>query len=203
MAPNLKNLPGRIAGAAVNRLTQMANASSEIARALPDSKGGEEPKDLQRWRADAYTVFTTTIGQSVNFYNADQWVQLKFTLETAGNVAIGIGRSDIVPVLSGKGRLLTTNHEFKIFVPKGTRVYYAATSVNRVGFAIEPIPWMEQLSMEIRRVAAGVLGSAQAIVQALTGQAPSSPAPSPTLPGVQQRKNRIQELTRIDPPGKV
>lgn len=199
-----KKLPGpmRIMGAAVSRLAQLAPMSGEVSRALPDAKGGEEPKDLQRWRTDAYELFTTTIGESKLFYSADQWVRIKLTLETAGPVAIGIGRTDILPVLSGKGRLLTTDEQWEVYIPKGTRVYYAAENVNRVATTIEPLPWMEQLSMEIRRVAQNVLGSAAQLVAALGGPAaPASPAPS--MPASLQRTTKLSQLTPMDVPGKV
>lgn len=199
----LKRLPARAMGLIARMAPISSNVSGEIARALPDSKGGEEPKDLQRWRADASTLFTTTIGESVNFYNADQWVKLKLELETAGNVSIGIGRSDILPVLSGKGRLLSTAKEWEIFLPKGTRCYYAATSANRIGMTIEPIPWMEQLSMEIQRVAQATISSAQTLMQALTGQKPAQPMPAPSLPASLQRDTRLSRLTTMDPARKV
>jgi len=183
--------------------TVVKRLSPEVARALPDAHGGEEPKDLQRWRADAYEIFTTTLGASVPFYSADQWIRLKVTLETAGPVSIGF-RPSILPVLSGKGRLLTTDQEWEVFLPKGTRCYYAAESVNRLSVTIEPIPWMEQLGMEIRRVAQGVLTSAQTIAAALTGQqAPPAPGPAPSLPASLQRKTRVDQLRKIEPGAKV
>jgi hypothetical protein len=166
-----------------------------VARALPDSKGGEIPKDLQRWRTDMAEMFTTTLGESVLFYAADQWVRVQLNLETAGPVSIGT-RSEIVPVLSGKGRLLTTDVPYEVYVPKGTRLYYAAESVNRVAFTVEPIPWMEQISMEIRRVGGTVLGSAQSIIGALLGKRqPLQPVPA-QLP-------KLQRLTPMGKPGRM
>lgn len=202
MPPKKLLRPMRIMGAAVSRLAKLAPLSAEVARALPDSKGGEEPQDLQRWRTDGYELFTTTLGESKLFYSADQWVRIKLTLETAGPVAIGIGRSDILPVLSGKGRLLTTDEEWEVYIPKGTRVYYAAENVNRVATTIEPVPWMEQLSMEIRRVAANVLASAAQLVGALGGAPPAPSGPPPTLPASLQPRTKLGQLTTMDVPGK-
>lgn len=204
MAPTIKQRTIGMVGAAIGRLTQMTPMSPEVARAMPDSKGGETPLDLQRYRTDGYELFTTTLGKSVLFYSADQWVRIKLTLETAGNVAIGIGRSDILPVLSGKGRLLTTDEEWEVYVPKGARCYYAATSVNRVATTIEPIPWMEQISSEIRQVATGVLSTGKALIAAFLGQQiPVTSGPAPSLPKALQRTTKLSQLTKMESPGKV
>lgn len=169
--------------------------SAEVARALPDSKGGEEPKDLQRWRTDMQETFTTTLGESQLLYVADQWVRVQLMLETAGPVAIGT-RAEIVPVLSGKGRLLTTGVPYEAYLPRGTRLYYAAESVNRVAFTIEPIPWMEQLSLEIRRVAQANLTSAKELINAFLGRkAPPPPVPTGVRP--------LSKLTPMGKPGKM
>lgn len=169
--------------------------SAEVARALPDSKGGEEPKDLQRWRTDMYEIFTTTLGESVLFYSADQWVTVKLMLETAGPVAVST-RAEIVPVLSGKGRLLITNIPQEWVLPKGSRLYYAAENVNRIGWSVQPIPWMEQISMEIRRVASSNLVSAKETIRAILGRGkPLAQVPSSVKP--------LDRLTTISKPGKV
>lgn len=192
MAPPLRKiqLPGLL-GTAVKRLGRM---SAEVARALPDSKGGEEPKDLQRWRTQMFEMFTTTLGQSQQFYAADQWVRLQVMLETAGPVAIGTA-AEITPVLSGKGRLLTTDVPYEVYLPKGSRAYYAAENVNRVAVTIEPIPWMEQLALEIRRVGGQLITTAGSIVNAITGK----PQPvSPVPPGA----TKLQRLTPMPPPRK-
>jgi hypothetical protein len=165
----------------------------EIQRALPDSRGGEEPKDLQRWRTDLGELFTTTLGQSVLFFAADQWVKIQLMLETPGPVAIGT-RAEIVPVLSGKGRLLTTAVPYEVVLPKGTRLYYAAENVNRIAFTIEPIPWAEQLSMEIRRVAGSVVSSAREIAKAVAGTPADASLPMPLSTSL-TRPTKLQRLT--------
>lgn len=201
MAPFKRILPGKIApvinsmgliGAGATKVA--SRVAGEIARALPDSKGAEIPKDLQRWRASAYDIFTTTVGQSVNFYSADQWVRMKLVLETAGPVAIGLGNSDILPVLSGKGRLLDVSQEWEVYLPKGARVYYAASSVNRVGVTIEPVPWLEQISMQISAVA----GAVSSVLSAMMSGKPAVDVPASLAP-----KTKLQQLTKMDVPGKL
>jgi hypothetical protein len=171
------------------------HVSAEVARALPDSKGGEEPKDLQRWRTDMYEMFTTNLGESTLFYSADQWVTVKLMLETAGPVSVST-RAEILPVLSGKGRLLITNIPQEWVLPKGSRLYYGAENVNRVGFTVQPIPWMEQISMEIRRVASSNLVSAKEMIRAILGRGkPLAPVPTDAKP--------FNRLTPMSKPGKV
>ena len=55
----------------------------------------------------------------------------RLTLENAGPVAVGT-MSAITPVLSGKGELLETDVPRTFYIAKGTRLYIAATGVNRV-----------------------------------------------------------------------
>lgn len=200
----LSLLPGQMLESVSDALARrMTPISAEVARALPDAKGGEEPKDLQRWRTDHYVVFTTEIGQSLNFYSADQWVTIDLMLETAGPVAIST-RANILPVLSGKGRLLTTDVPLSFVLPKGSRLYYAAENVNRLAFTVEPIPWMEQLSMEIQRVAAALRALPMGFVRAL--RAPKDDldmvGPAPPATGLASA-NPIQRLTRMKKPGRM
>lgn len=103
----------------------------------PDNGGGEN-------RAKFYTYFTKNQPAEV-LYNGDRlWAKVTLTLETAGPVCVG-DSSAISPVLSGKGMLLETGVPFTFTIAKGTRLYIAATTINRVKVEISPIPWLEQI----------------------------------------------------------
>lgn len=152
------------------KLGTKAGLPSEVARAIPDSKQGETPGQLQEFATNLSTVFTR-IGGTQILHAADRWVIAKLTLQTAGPVDVGT-RAELTPVLSGKGRSLVTNQELAIPLAKGTRLYYTAAATNRLLVVIEPIPWLQQIALEI--VAVG-----NAIVAALVALA-SRPATKTT-----------------------
>lgn len=102
----------------------------------------EIPKNTDR--LEVYT-HTTRVSGSHPLYEAERWVRLRLTLETAGPVAVGT-RDSITPVLSGKGILLPTNVELQFSMGKGDKLYIAATAINRVRVIVEPIPWGEQIA---------------------------------------------------------
>lgn len=188
----------------------LASRNKEAARALPDSKGGETPKHLQNDRTEVFTYFTTP-GPTTLFYSAENWVRLKMTLETAGPVAVG-QRADLTPVTSGKGRLLDIADEFEVILAKGTRFYIAAGSVNRVSVTIEPIPWLEQISGEVNRVASAIATAASTIVTGLGGLLKGGRAPAPTsssgrslddLPCPPPPRGLIPRLTSVVPRTKM
>lgn len=78
-------------------------------------------------------------------YNGDRlWAKVTLTLETAGPVAVG-QQSNLFPVLGGSGILLQTGVPFSWDVGKGTKLYIAATAVNRVSVLIQAYPWVEQI----------------------------------------------------------
>lgn len=202
MAPSLRNLtlglPQQIVESVSDRLRQTGGRMSpEVARALPNGAAGQDAKDLQRWHTDMAVIFTTQLGVSQLFYTAEQWQRVQVMLETAGPVAIST-RTDVLPVLSGKGRLLTTNVNYDFILPRGARLYYAAESVNRIAWSVEPIPWLEQLAMELRRVAAGGLTGAKQIVQALMRGQPAQHdlPPMPEVPPV-AGPSPIRQLKRL------
>lgn len=104
-----------------------------------------------------YTYFTKPYDQDGNptllLYNADRlWSRVTLTLETAGPVAVG-NASQLAPVLSGKGALLEPGMPTTFSVAKGTRLYVASTAVNRIKVAIEPLPWLEQITARVSRLA--------------------------------------------------
>ena len=179
-------------------------ASKTASIAIPNARGGEA-RTFQNYRTEVSTYFTQPSSEQQLMYSAENWVRFKVTLETAGPVAIGTSEQ-IAPVLSGKGRLLDTGTEYEIYLARGSRIYVASESVNRLSVTIEPIPWMEQLSGEIVNVAQTVASTFQrvgdAIVAALTGAAappPSPPAMSNQIsPPVLPRK-MAPRLTPVGP----
>ena len=214
MAPFRRPNPrAALARAALATSAARANAGAraplgkEALRALPDSKGGEIPKQLQTARADVYTYFTEA-GETKELYSAENWVRIKLELQTAGPVAVGTSAL-LTPVLSGRGMLLGTNVPFEAYLPKGTRFYIAAGAVNRVNVTIEPVPWLEQISGEIGRVAGAVAAAASAIVQGLATVLKSSGQPKPTsssgktpdeMPCPPPSRSLLPRALRITPP---
>lgn len=111
-------------------------------------------------RPSATTYFTKVpvIGeQSSILYPADRlWARVILTLETAGPVAVGF-KSQISPVLSGRGQLLQTGVATVFDVPKGNPLYIAATAVNRVKLTVESLPWLELIAALLGRISGGFL----------------------------------------------
>ncbi len=147
--------PSNKMSAALERLgVRTPLPTKEVERATPFKtvdapEGGYDHTEI-------YTYFTIPDGVSKLIYSAESWVRARFTLETAGPVAVST-RQDLDPVLSGKGRLLPTDDEFEFVVPKGDRIFVIAESVNRVAFTIEPIPWLQTIALEIRRAATRIV----------------------------------------------
>ncbi len=106
---------------------------------------------------EIYTYFAKppVDGQLPTLYNGDrQYAQVTLTLETAGPVAVG-QRQNILPVLSGKGALLETGVPLTFTIAKGTRIYVAATAINRIKVSVQPIPWLEQITGILSGIAKG------------------------------------------------
>jgi hypothetical protein len=117
-------------------------------------------------RTEIYTLFTK-VGDSNLLYSADKaWVRVRLRLETAGPVAVST-REDVQPVLSGKGALLY-DEDRVLTIPKGSRLWYGAQSVNRVAVVIEPVPWLEQMMLMIGE-------GFEKVIEALTGVKPTPP----------------------------
>jgi len=180
---------------------QLASSSKEAARALPDSKGGETPLQLQAFRTDISSYFTFADGQTHLVYSAENWVRVKVTLETAGPVSVGTSQ-EISPVLGGRGRLLNTGQEYEAYLARGTRFYVASDTVNRLSLTIEPIPWLEQMTADlvgaVGNVAATVAAVGTAIVRAIRGPGPQQqpqglPCPPPS-------RGLLPRLTSLRPP---
>lgn len=125
---------------------------------------GSTPATSQsRSFVDTYFTKVPVEGEAPEIiYNGDRvWVKVILTLETAGPVAVG-NLSSITPVLSGKGMLLETDEPAEFFIAQGTRLYVAATGINRIKRVIEPLPWLETISGMISQLL-GAGGIAPAI----------------------------------------
>ncbi len=141
--------------------------------AVPTGVVPSPRQEATTYGTDTYTYFTI-VGQSPQpLYTGDQeWAKLTLVLETAGSVAVSI-RKTVTPVLSGKGILLTTNVPLSLTMPKGSRLYIAATAVNRVKVTVESIAWQEQqLGALVRGFSAlaSIFGPVSSAMGALTAR---------------------------------
>lgn len=98
-----------------------------------------------------YTIFTKAGGPAVQVYSASTWVNVRMRLDNAGPVAVGT-KPELVPVLSGAGLLLPVGEWVKFSLFKGTKLYVAAESVNRIETVIEPVPWQEQVVLQGQQI---------------------------------------------------
>jgi hypothetical protein len=117
---------------------------------LPDRNIATQPAPaLTQGTSDSRssaTTYITKVGGTHELYSGQrQWVRVTLTLETAGPVAVGMS-SKLAPIFSGKGVLLKTDIAQTFTVAKGTKLYITASTVSRVKFAIEPLPWLEQIT---------------------------------------------------------
>jgi hypothetical protein len=182
-------------------------------RLLPDSKRGETPKSQQSNRTDIYTHFTTVGGTNL-LYSADSWVKITLELKTAGPVSVGTSAA-IAPVLSGKGILLDTDREFTRVLPKGSRIFIAAESVNRVNVSIEPIAWLEQLDRDTVSAGASVANAMKVVgetiimaLRKLGGEATPTSSSGKTIgqlaaPQIPPNRRMVPRLTNVSPPKKM
>lgn len=199
--PLLRGAVQRIA-AKVASTAGMPARSKDQERALPRSKGSEEINQLQTYTTQIFTKFTE-VGGTQLLYSAENFVRVTLLLEDAGPVAVGT-LAVLTPVLSGRGVLLQTDVPFGPFTyAKGTRIYIAAESVNRVQVIVEPIPWLEQLDLDIARVGAQVAAAASTIVAGVSAAVAGlrgvpGPAPSPQTSG----GTRLDQLPPAIPRGR-
>jgi len=127
------------------------------------AKGGGSEVTPSPSASDNRTLATTYFtkgpvnGESTPIlYNGDRlWAKVTVVLETAGPVAVGTA-ANLTPVLSGKGQLLQTNVPREFWISKGTRLFVAATGVNRLALTIEPAAWLEQIAGFLSGVLAGI-----------------------------------------------
>jgi hypothetical protein len=138
---------------------------------------------------EIYTWFTKP-GPSTLVYSAEGWVRVRVRLETAGPVSLST-RQDVVPVLSGKGALLTTDEVETFTLPKGDRLYIAAEAINRVKVFIEPVPFLERIQLDVERGFASVGRAINSLRGRVGGGSKPAPAPAePDLPCIPNPFNR-------------
>lgn len=135
--------PGGAVGIAIERPNRNLPGTSAPITGTADPGGRVDRQ------SDISTYFTrigSVNGQTPTLYNGDRlWCNVTLLLETAGPVAVGT-RADLFPVLSGKGMLLDTGVPATFTIGKGTRLYIASDSVNRVKVELAPFPWIEQIA---------------------------------------------------------
>lgn len=121
------------------------------------------------------STYLTRAGNTEVLYNGDRmWAKVTLTLQTAGPVAVG-QQAQLTPVLSGKGQLLQTGVPTPFNVPKGNKLYVAATGINPVSVVVEAYPWLENIT--------GLVGAAASAAHAVArGGAQPAPQPPPQIP---------------------
>jgi hypothetical protein len=132
------------------------------------SPRGEVASGVENYtnHTEVSSVFTT-IGQQTVLIAAT-WLQITMTLETAGPVAIGT-RANILPVLSGAGRLLPTNVPIRFLLPRGDILYMSSNAVNRVSVQVEPFPFYDGLLQAFGNLSTIMNGLAGGIGGAVAG----------------------------------
>lgn len=137
--------PARPPGA--SPVSKIGPVSLDRSRAQSPEPANTTGQSEHRTFIDTYFTRVPVPGDDTDVvYNGDNmWARLTLTLETAGPVAVG-NLSSITPVLSGKGQLLETDVPLTFYIAKGTRLYIAATGINRVKVVVEPIPWLETIT---------------------------------------------------------
>ena len=86
------------------------------------------------------TYFTKADGQTYEMYPVQGWMRIKLRLETAGPVVVGT-EQHLGPILAGHGELLPTGAWVDFYLDFGSRLYVASSTVNRIGFIREQIPY--------------------------------------------------------------
>lgn len=116
---------------------------------------GQQGQELYAGTAGkAYTVFTEA-GKTKLVLSTQQWTKVTLRLESAGPVAFGTSE-DLMPVSSGKGRLLPTGQDVEVVMVPQTRLYLSADSFQRVGIQVEPYPWMWELFNKLKSLAPSI-----------------------------------------------
>lgn len=135
--------------------TQLGNRGEATAPLPSVTLGG----GATRSKYNTYITQPPAPGQQPRaIYEGDRlWAVVTLTLETAGPVAVS-DMPNLFPVLSGKGLLLPTGQPMQFKIAKGTRLYVAATAVNRIKVQIDPVPWLEQIAGTLMLIAGKVLG---------------------------------------------
>lgn len=197
---NSLNLRGRLKGGVTRRAPASVEvggkmvSGKEAKRAVPRSTGAETPGRLQAYRTEIFTYFTVP-GDTHELFAFQGWARMTVQLETAGPVTIG-QKPTLTPVLSGKGMLIDTDEPQSFVVAKGTRIYIAANTVDRVKVVVEPIPWLDEIAMRIDGVTAVIKAAAEAFMKLLTRrevsdqELPCPPEPRPPVPRLRRGPKR-------------
>ncbi len=154
----LRNMAAKLRTPSLLKIASELKAGGEFGRAVPGFEQSairtgvapgvteaEPAIPAATGRVEMSTYFTKPSGNEV-LYRAESWVRLRLMLETAGPVAVG-SRDSVTPVLSGAGILLPIDVEITFPMTKGNRIFIAAVAINRVRVIIEPIPWLEQITI--------------------------------------------------------
>jgi hypothetical protein len=128
---------------------------------VPAVTMGQAEKRIEVW------TYQTKAGDTEVLYNGDRmWAKVTLTLVTAGPVAVG-QQAQLRPVLSGKGQLLQTGIPTVFNVPKGNRLYVAATGVNPISVVVEAFAWLETIT--------GLAGMAAGAAHQVASAQPAQP----------------------------
>lgn len=154
--PTVRRPPLPMPRTAQSKIAQNTLGDRGVASANAPSDGPGN----SRTQISTYFTKAPQIGEPTPvLYPGDRlWARVTLTLETAGPVAVGT-MSQISPVLSGRGELLETDVPMYFDIAKGTKLYIAATGVNRVKFKVEAFPWLEQITGLIRALFGRLTGS--------------------------------------------
>lgn len=149
-APKFRTIPQGAIQAGARSVPQTAapltSLKDTIERAKEQStvKPGEE-KPHKEIGAINRTIFTVAgVTKEILSAPPDAPLHVRLLLETAGPVAWGFLQS-LGPVTSGQGRLLVQNLEQEIWLPPSTRLYITSDSVQRIGFTVEPFPFLAEI----------------------------------------------------------
>jgi hypothetical protein len=119
-----------------------------------------------KYVANTYFTKVPIPGESPQIiYNGDRlWARVTLTLETAGPVVVGENQQ-LQPVLSGKGQLLETDVPVTFNIGKGSKLYVAANTVNRIKVCVEALPWLETITGLLTSMLGSLGGSIVSLVQ--------------------------------------
>lgn len=144
----------------------LSQPNKTLQRAIPTVAGGNaQPQAPKQTRSYSQIV---QAGPTRLLFTVENWSTVRLTLRSAGPIAVGTA-SDLMPLTSGKGILLVTDEPYVTVVPGGTRIYAAAGAINRLNVTIEPVPWLEQIALQLEQIRGAVVGSAEVIRGAIAG----------------------------------
>lgn len=142
------NLPGRPPPKPMEKIgVPPGEANRGIATSQPLSLSQGDIRSMYS------TYITNSDGKSRVLYNGDRtWSAVTLTLQTGGPVSVG-DKQNLGTVTSGQGILLLTGVPMKFTIGKGTKLYVASNSIDRIAVQIEPFPWLEMISTFLQTIA--------------------------------------------------